>query len=81
MPLCLENPHRDSFGKRCAKVAGFGKAVRGDRLGREDGLGGLGGGVHDHRIGDAAQPPADGDPVELALGIFAVRAQRQMIVA
>src|SRR3546814_10885688 len=73
-PPASENPRRQPLRQRRAQVARFGEAVGGNRLGGQNRLGGLRGGVHDHRVGDAPQPPAGGDAVELALGVLAVRA-------
>eukprot|EP01031_Cornospumella_fuschlensis_P007168 gene7168-8888_t len=63
-----ENPGRNAFRQRRAKVAGFAKAAGRYRLGGQDRLGCLRRGVHDQRIGHAFQPPAGRDAVELALG-------------
>ncbi len=70
-----EYPRSQSFGERRAQRARFGEAGGLDGLGRQDRLGRLRGGIHDQRIGDAFQPPAGRDAVELALGVLAVRAR------
>src|SRR3546814_15800529 len=74
-PSASEYPRRQPLGQRGAQVTRFGEAVGGNRLGRQYRLGRLRAHVDDHGIGDAPQPPAGGDAVALALGVFAARSE------
>src|SRR3546814_17715377 len=57
-PPASANPRRQPLRQRRAQVARFGEAVGGNRLGGQNRLGDLRGGVPDHRVGDPPQPPA-----------------------
>ena len=67
MALCLEYPCRKSLGERRAEVARFGKAIRSNRLGREDRFGRLRVRADDQRLGDGPEAPAGCDAVDGAL--------------